>query len=145
MAYCAGLSVTRFLSAYDLYNLDGAGNIDAVLRRKNYDNNVRADISFVLLAYSASITQLGILRDYMHDRARLGNATIFITTDFISRHPSLLSHPAENSLFKAKPVFVRYSQAKIDRDYRGSAACFDIHDPTDRFDRDIKIKIDNDY
>lgn len=109
-AYTASLKVSKFISCTELslkiFNMDSD--------LKEYYNS---DLLFILINDGSNFNEISSAKGTMQIRATKGLATIFVTTWNIEACSGLLGFNGENSMYLAKPVFIKYKGGKKKSSY----------------------------
>jgi len=109
-AYLKGLKICKFITCSEFSRLQLRG--DDVI-----DEMYAADLLIMLIGEGSTKGEISCAKGLMQARALKGKATIFITTWTIEACSLLLGYRSEDSLFLAKPVFVRYKNSKKQSNY----------------------------
>lgn len=104
-AYLSGITVGKFISCSEFNRLVFKMN-------ESVDDLYSCDLLLMLINDGSNLAEISSAKGLMQTRALKGKPTIFITTWTIEACSGLLSGYGDESLFLAKPVFLKYRTSK---------------------------------
>lgn len=124
-AYKAGLSVFNFVTsqevAYLLQRSSSSQDVADELHKLTHE----MDLAFIQLNSGAYKADVYSAKGIMETRAKNGKPTIFVTTDRAAAFDGLLWYQNDDVVLSmAKPVFVKYTGIKEEKDNGYTAALF---------------------
>lgn len=105
--YLGGLSFSKFISCTEFCRMQ-------FNMAEGIDEFYESDLVFMLINDGSNLAELGSAKGLMQSRALRGKPTVFVTTWTIEACSGLLgfSDDEDDSLFLARPVFVKYKKGK---------------------------------
>lgn len=104
-AYLSGLTVGKFISCSEFNRL-------VFKMDDEVDDLYSCDLLLMLINDGSNLAEISSAKGLMQTRALRGKPTIFVTTWTIEACSGLLSGYGDESLFLAKPVFLKYKSSK---------------------------------